>query len=62
MSICVRAGAAEPLLPFTDGMIGPSRVTAEESAEVMRTVAIAALGGLLLISLVTPLRRRRHRA
>jgi hypothetical protein len=31
--------------------------TAEKSAEVMRTVALAALGGLILLSLVHAVRR-----
>ena len=31
--------------------------TAEKSAEVMRTIALAALGGLILLSIVHPLRR-----
>ena len=32
--------------------------TAEKSAEVMRTIALAAVGGLVLLSLVHALRRR----
>jgi hypothetical protein len=33
---------------------------AERSAEVMRTVALAAAGGLVLVSLLLAVRRRRH--
>jgi hypothetical protein len=34
--------------------------TAEKSAEVMRTVALAAVGGLVLVTLVVALHRRHH--
>ncbi|MGO8907293.1 MAG: hypothetical protein ACLQMH_16970 [Solirubrobacteraceae bacterium] len=34
--------------------------TAEKSAEVMRTVALAAVGGLVLVTLVAALRRHHH--
>jgi len=34
--------------------------TAEKSVEVMRTVAIAAVGGLVLVALVHSMRRKHH--
>lgn len=34
--------------------------TAEKSVEVMRTVAIAAVGGLVLVALVHAVRREHH--
>jgi hypothetical protein len=34
--------------------------TAEKSAEVMRTVALAAVGGLILVTLAVALRRHHH--
>ena len=34
--------------------------TAEKSVEVMRTVAIAAVGGLVLVALVHATRRKHH--
>ena len=34
--------------------------TAEKSFEVMRTVAIAAVGGLVLVALVHAMRRKHH--
>jgi hypothetical protein len=34
--------------------------TAEKSVEVMRTVAVAAVGGLVLVALVHAMRREHH--
>jgi len=34
--------------------------TAEKSVEVMRTVAIAAVGGLVLVALIHSVRREQH--
>jgi len=37
-----------------------AQATAEKSAEVMRTVALVAVGGLVLVTLVHAMRRHHH--